>query len=230
MRARWVLLTAALLVSSVASPSLGAPIMDWDPAYFYEPGATPSNSIPLSELKIVGIISAFGPPLAFLDATDLTKDYTFYLYGLISNGTATIGPPATEFYITTYTGGTIEVYEGTPRDAVFDPNPPNLNVPSTFVNGTLILSGTVSNFFTQTNNFTPNMTGNAEGDITWTGGSLIGHVGGANPCPALFTGGMTWLPSVNIAGYLFRHDGKIDHECPTPSRSSTWGRMKSLYR
>jgi hypothetical protein len=208
-----------------------SPIVDWDPAYFYEPGAAFNNSIPGTELKIVGIVSAFGPPLAFLNANDPSKDYTFYVYGLISNGTATFGPPATEFYITTYTGGTIEVYEGTPRDAVFDPNPPNANVPSTFVNGTLILSGTVSNFFTQSNNFTANMTGNSEGNITWTGGSLIGYVlDGGTPCPALFTGGMTWLPSVNIQGYLFRHDGKIDHECPTPAKTSTWGRMKSLYR
>lgn len=230
MRASWILLTAVLLSGAATMPASGGPMVDWDPAYFYELGATPSNSNPGSEMKIVGIISAFGPPLGFLNANDPTKDYTFYIYGLISNGTATIGPPATEFYITTYTGGTIEVYEGTPRDAVFDPNPPNVNVPSTFVNGTLLLSGIVSNFFTQTNNFTTFMTGNSEGNITWTGGSLIGHVGGQSPCPALFTGGMTWLPSVNIAGYLFRHDGKIDHECPTPARSSTWGRMKSLYR
>jgi hypothetical protein len=213
-------------MASIAVPASGAPMVDWDPAYFYEPGATPYSSTPGSEMKIVGIISAFGPPLDFLDANDLTKDYTFYLSGLISNGTATIGPPATEFYITTYTGGTIEIYEGTPRDADFDPFPP-----VGFTDGTLLLSGTISGFFTQTNNFTPFMTGNAEGQITWTGGSLIGYVGGeANPCPALFTGGMTWLPSVMIPGYLFRHDGKIDHECPTPTRSSTWGRMKTLYR
>jgi hypothetical protein len=75
------------------------------------------------------------------------------------------------------------------------------------------------------------MTGNSEGQITWTGGSLFSYIlNNGVPCPALFTGGMTWLPSVNIAGYLFRHDGKIDHECPTPTKTSTWGRMKSLYR
>jgi hypothetical protein len=230
MRARWTLLTAALLAGALASPSSGAPIIDWDPAYFYEPGATPYSSTAGSEMKIVGIISAFGPPLDFLDANDLTKDYTFFISGLVSNGTVTIGPPATQFYTTTYAGGTITVYEGTPRDAVFDPNPPNATVPSTFVDGTPLLIGTVSGFYTQTNNFSAFMTGNAEADITWTGGSLIGEVGGENPCPALFTGGITWLPSVSIAGYLFRHDGKIDHECPTSTRSSTWGRMKKLYR
>lgn len=231
MRTRWTLLTAALLAFVVASPSSGGPIADWDPAYFWEPGATPSNSIPGSEMKIVGIISAFGPPLQFLDANDPTKDYTFYVSGLISNGTVTVGPVGTQFYTTTYNGGTIEIYEGTPRDAVFDPNPPNANVPSTFINGTLLLSGTMSGFYTQTNDFTAFKTGNAEGQITWTGGSLISHVGGAqNPCPALFTGGLTWLPSVLIQGYLFRHDGKIDHECPTGSGTDSWGRVKTLYR
>lgn len=231
MRASWKFLAAALLVGVLATPAAALPLIDWDPAYFYEPGATFNNSVPGTEMKIVGVISAFGPPLQFLDASDPTKDYTFYIYGLISNGTVTFGPIATQFYVTTYSGGTIEVYEGTPRDAVFDPNPPNANVPSTFTNGTLILSGVISNFFTQTNNFSPTMTGNSEGNITWTGGTLIGFVGGeANPCPGLFTGGMTWLPSVNIPGYLFRHDGKIDHECPTPTRPSTWGRMKALYR
>lgn len=230
MRAGWILTIAALLACAMPRPASAGPIVDWDPAFFYEPGATFSNSVVNTEMKIVGIVSAFGPPLGFLNANDPSKDYTFYIYGLISNGTATFGPPATEFYVTTYNGGTIELYEGTPRDAVFDPNPPNANVPSTFTNGTLLLSGTISGFFTQTNNFTPFMTGNAEGNITWTGGSLINYVGGQNPCPGLFTGGLTWLPSVNIPGYLFRHDGKIDHECPTPTRSSTWGRMKSLYR
>jgi hypothetical protein len=222
---------AAILASALASPLAAGPVIDWDPAFFYEPGATFNNSNSGSEMKIVGIISAFGPPLGFLNANDPSKDYTFYLSGLISNGTTTIGSAGSQFYVTTYTGGTIQIYEGTPRDAVFDPNPPNINVPSTFVDGTLLLSGTISGFYTQTNDFTTFMTGNAEGSITWTGGSLISYVGGADtPCPSLFTGGMTWLPSLMIPGYLFRHDGKIDIDCPTDSRTSTWGRVKALYR
>jgi hypothetical protein len=226
MSTRWTLLVVGLLVGALARSSAAAPVIDWDPAYFYEPGATPTSSTPGAEMKIVGVISAFGPPLDFLDATDPSKDYTFYLSGLISDGTGPpIGPPGTEFYITTYHGGTIEIYEGTPRDSDFDPFPP-----VGFTDGTLLLSGNVSGFYTQTNNFTPFMTGNAEANITWTGGSLLGYLGGENPCPALFTGGITWYPPVMIAGYLFRHDGKIDHECATPARTSTWGRMKKLYR
>ena len=139
------------------------------------------------------------------------------------------GPPATEFYTTEYTGGFIELYEGTPRDAVFTPNPPNGDVPSTFINGTLILSGQFTSLSTQTNNFTQFKTGNMEGEIAWTGGTLLSRVndGNGQPCPGLLTGGVTWEPSVVPAGYIFRHDGKIDLNCPVPVNVSTWGRIKS---
>jgi hypothetical protein len=225
MSARWTILIVGLLVGSLATSSSAAPVIDWDPAYFYETGATPTHSNSGSELKIVGVISAFGPPLADLNANDPTKDYTFVLSGLISDGTsAPIGPPATEFYLTKYQGGTIQIYEGTPRDSDFDPFPP-----VGFADGTLLLSGNVSDFYTQTNNFTAFMTGNAEGKITWTGGTRLADMA-VDGCPDFFTGGITWYPSLVIPGYLFLHDGKIDHECPTPARSSTWGRMKKLYR
>ena len=230
MSSRWLYLTAAFLLVGVAPPSSAAPVIDWDPAFFYEPDAIPTHSIAGREMKIVGVISAFGTPLDDLNANIQTLDYTFYISGLISEGTSPpIGPPGTQFYITTYTGGTIEIYEGTPKDAVFTPNPPNADVPSKFTDGTLLLSGTVSGFYTQTNDFTPFDTGNAECWITWTGGSRLADMAVEN-CPDLFTGGITWYPSVMIDGYLFRHDGKIDHECPTPARSSTWGRIKKLYR
>jgi hypothetical protein len=228
MRVAGTLLIAALLAGAAVSPAFSAPIVDWDPAYFWEPGATPTLSLPGGQMKIVGIVSAFGGPLAFLNANMPAKEYTFYVSGLTSTGTAPIPP----FYITAYNGGTIDIYEDSTPDAVFDPNPPNANVPSTFIDGTLILTGSISNFNTQTNTITPHQTGNAEGNITWNGGSLIALVGNGvgGTCPALFTGGLTWFSDVNIAGYLFRHDGKIDHECPTPTQPSTWGRIKTLYR
>ena len=41
------------------------------------------------------------------------------------------------------------------------------------------------------------------------------------PCPGLFTGGLTWRPTgdVLIPGYIFRHDGKIDLNCPVPAEN-----------
>jgi hypothetical protein len=231
MNAGWKLLTAAMLAGMLATPASSAPLIDWDPAFFYEPGATFDNSIPLSEMKIVGVVSVFGGALTYLNASMPGTEYTFFLEDLISDGTATIGPIATQFYITTYTGGTIKIYQDSSPDYAFTPNPENGDVPSTFTDGTVILSGTINGFFTQTNNFSSTQTGNAEGHITWTGGTLLGLMGDT-ACLDLFTGGLTWsqLPNVGIAGYLFRHDGKIDDECPTPTRPSTWGRMKALYR
>ena len=229
----WTLrLAAAILAASLAAPVIAGPIIDWDPAYFYEPGATPTHSIPGSPLAIVGTISAFGPPLDFLNASDPSKDYTFYVHGMISNGTTQSPfPPFGNFYTTTYTPGIIEVYEGTPRNAVFDPNPPNLNVPSTFTDGALILYGTISNLFWESNDFSTFKSGSAEGHIIWTGGLYLPNVSPSGiPCPSLFTGGTTWIPNLMIDGYLFRHDGKMDLDCPTGTRGATWGRLKTLYR
>jgi hypothetical protein len=224
----------ALMACALAAPSHAGPVIDWDPAYFYSTtaGVTATNAPLGSNMFIVGTVSVFGPPLNFLNASDPTKDYTFYIHGMTSNGTvATPVPSLGTAYVTTYTTGTIELYEGTPRDAAFDPNPPNANVPSTFTNGTLLLSGTFFNFYTQTNNFSNFSTGNAEANISWTGGTLLPFMSpGGQPCPSLFTGGLSWQAGVVIPGYVFRHDGKIDLECPTPARPSTWGKIKALYR
>jgi hypothetical protein len=231
MRLWMAIFGAALLMGAASRPATAGPPIDWDPAYFYAAGAT-ATSIPLgTELKAVGIISGFDVPFGDLNAGDPTREYTFVLYGLISQGTTSTGPPATTFYSTTFTGGTIEIYEDLSPESSFTPNPPNTAVPSSFSDGTLILSGSFTSFLTQTNNFTAFQVGNAEGNINWTGGTLLARTNrNGEPCPGLLTGGMTWRPDVLIAGYLFRHDGKIDLNCPTAAQSSTWGRLKSLYR
>lgn len=200
-----------------ANPADARIPIDWDPAYFWQVGATPTNAPAGGELKAVGIVSDFGPPLDFLDAHDPGKEYTFYLHGLISQGTVASGPPGTTFYVTEYTGGFFELYEDLSPESSFDPNPPNATVPSTYTDGTLLLSGYFTSFRTQTNNFTQYSVGNAEGTIIFNGGSLLSlwtnNVGQAE-CPGLFNGGTTWSGSALPAGYLFRHDGKLDLNCP----------------
>jgi hypothetical protein len=225
-------LSTALLAGALAGTAFaGGASIDWDPVYTWEAGATATNSPAGGQLFGVGVVSSFDAPFGDLDANDPTTEYTIYIYGLISQGTVATGPPSTTFYTTNYTGGTIEIYAGSPRNSSFDPNPPNTNVPSTFTDGTLILGGSFTSFYTQTNNFTAFDTGNMEGAIDWTSGTLLNRTynGIGEPCPGLFTGGITWEPSVLIPGYIFRNDGKIDLNCPTPTAPSTWGKIKSMY-
>ncbi|MEO5989887.1 MAG: hypothetical protein ABIU54_09285 [Candidatus Eisenbacteria bacterium] len=233
MKLRETILAAALLALAVVPTVQAAgPAIDWDPAYGWQAGGTPTN-LPLGgEFKMVGVISGFDVPLQELNALDPTKEYTFYVHNLISGGTVASGTPTMTFYETYFAGGTIEVYEDLSPDASFDPNPPNAGVPSDFIDGTMILSGNFSRFVVQSNNFTVYKVGNIEGDITWTGGTMLDRFRriGGEICPGLYAGGSTWNTSVVPAGYLFRHDGKIDLQCPTPTTGSTWGRIKSLYR
>jgi len=227
----WILLLALTFTGgALAQNAHAGASIDWDPIFTWEAGATATNSPPGGFLYGVGIVSAFDAPFGDLDPNDPAKEYTIYIYDLESQGTVTSGPPSTELYTTNYTGGFFAMYEGTPRNAVYTANPPNADVPSTFTDGILLLAGSFTSFYTQSNNFTTFMVGNMEGTIDFTGGTLLDRVNGSNgePCPGLFTGGMTWNPSVLIPGYIFRHDGKIDLNCPVGTEPSTWGRIKNL--
>lgn len=233
---RWMtVVVAALAIASTAAPARAiGPVLDWDPAYAWQPGGSPTNLPAGGFMVVVGIVSQFGPPLDFLNSTLPGTEYTFVVDNLLSGGTTTIGPPATEIYSTPYTGGVIQVYADPSPDAVFAPNPPNALVPSTFQDvAPPILTGTFTKFVVTTNNFTAFQVGSIEGDINWTGGTLIEYFrnGSGAICPGLFTGGATWntSPGIGIPGYLFRHDGKIDLQCPVPTQKSTWGRLKQLY-
>ena len=231
-----MLLCTALAIAAAPLPARAiGPIIDWDPAYMWQAGATPTNMPAGGVMHFVGTVSVFGPPLDFLNATMPATEYTFSGDGLVSLGTITFGPPATQIYSTSYTGGTIQVFADPTPDAVFAPFPPNAQVPSTFENDPPpILVGSFTRYVVTTNNFTAFQTGNIDGDINWTGGTLIDKMRGPSGaiCPGLFTGGITWntAPGIGIPGYLFRHDGKIDLQCPTPTRKSTWGVLKQLYK
>jgi len=234
---RWMtMMTAALLLAAGAAPARAiGPAIDWDPAYFWQTGGSPSDLPAGGILECVGIVSQFGPPLDFLNATFPGTEYTFYVTGLQSQGTTTFTSGTNEIYSTLYNGGTFELYADASPNAVFAPDPPNPDVPSTFLEDPpALLVGQFTSLHVSTNNFTQFQVGNIEGNIVWTGGTLLPLLAGpgGQPCPGLFTGGATWStePGIGIPGYLFRHDGKIDLQCPTPSRKSTWGELKTLYR
>ena len=232
MNFRYGLMGLILSGLVLAVPAAAGPFIDWDPMYLYGAGASTTLALPGAEMKGVGLVSYFDAPLADLNPNDPSTEYTFIVKGLIANPTVVSGIPSTQFYTTNYTGGRFELYAGSPRNSSFAPNPENAIVPSTFQDGTLLLGGNFTSFYTQTNNFTAFKTGNMEGAILWDSGSLLSRMNGGNgePCPGLFTGALTWNPTVLITGYVFRHEGKIDMNCPTPSNPSTWGKVKAQYR
>jgi hypothetical protein len=231
---RWITnLGAALLLALPAGQALAVgPMMDWDPAYFYFPapqpvGLSPANQPAGAIMRCVGQISLFGPPLDFLNANLATKEVHVLHRGFHvarHHDRREREPRGLHHELQRWH---VHLYEDAARNSVFAPNPENGQVPSTFTDGSApLLIGNFTGLTVTTNNFTQFKVGSIEGNIQWTGGTLIGELtgGGNEPCPGLFTGGATWntAPNIGIPGYMFRHDGKLDLQCPTAARKSTW--------
>jgi hypothetical protein len=222
-------------VAYAADTCVPGVLVDWDQGFAYETNYTPATftSAVGSNLVMVGRLVALCGPLGAYEGDDPVNEYTIYFYGLTSNGTTK--PTATR-WVTTYNGGLFAIYEGTPKDAPPDnampANPPNGSVPSTFTNGTAILSGTLSNFRTQIVLLSGNYSSSLAGNYTVTGGTQAALFAGTGLgiltgtwCPTGSGGNLCSLP----AGYSNVSNGKFDNP-PTPALGSTWGAIKALYR
>lgn len=211
-------------------------LLDWDQGFVYHTSYTPATftAAPGSQVTMVGRLVALCGPLSSLDANDPVKEYTIVLTGETTAGTTK--PTATRWTTSYNVSPQFFVYEGSPKDtpdpASMPASPPNATVPSTFTNGTLILSGTMTNFRTQivllSGNYSSTMTGNFQ----ITGGSLAGAFVGTGDglltgtwCPSGSGGGLCSLPT----GYSNVSNGKFDIPV-TPANGSTWGAIKALYR
>jgi hypothetical protein len=226
----------APLASAQCPPLSGpsSPMIEFDANCFaYETNYTPAtfNSAAGSQLTVVGIIDVFYAPLTFLTPGDPTKEYTFVLSGLVSNGTTSAVNGPTTIWTTDYAGGTFAIYEGSPENAplagAMPANPPNATVPANFADGTAILTGVLCGFQTQiskTSTFPAN--GSFRSNYHFDGGTLFANVGDAE---ALLSG--LWNVSSTLpAGYSAHPNGKFDSPPSTASKNSTWGTIKTLYR
>jgi len=185
-----------------------------------------------SVLSVVGIVDYFCSPLAGL-VPDATKEYTLYITNLTSNGTVHTPVGTTTFHQTAYAGGTWEIHEGSPKNAPTAgsmPALPSAQVPANFTDGPIVLSGTFANFSTTITQGPTSVNGSFRADYVATGGTYFGQVGGGQ---ALFQGlwCVTLAPSgCTPATYSAHADGKWDAPPKTPTQSSTWGTIKTLYR
>lgn len=160
----------------------------------------------------------------------LTADTTLYQYTYVVNGMTPVSTTAIGSYIIVdYTAGALSIYEdskfsGTAAD--YGNSPPNATAPSSFTDGTLFLTGTLNGFQYVFNNATN--TGSYNASYTVTGGSQIVNF------PVYQRDGWTFAGASGNAtnipdGYLHQVDGQ-NFLGPVPTRASSWGRLKTLYR
>ena len=196
-------------------------------------------SAPGSILTVVGHVNSFAAPLDFLNANMPAKEYTF-VWTFTSQGTVQTIPGRVwdTNYASTSQLGTLSVYEGMPPNSpttvALLPNPPNAQVPSTFGDGTLILSASIPYFHVQVTftgspqryagslNATYNVTGG-----TW--GYLFDPTAAANLTGLWCTLGSGLNQCTLPAGFSALISGKTESP-PVPTLRSTWGALKMLYR
>lgn len=185
-----------------------------NPGAFGEPG---SGYVGLGTVP-----SLFGPLVTNTSA----NEYTYVMQGFTPTGITPIGP----YDRIDYTSGVITIYEDsryTGTFADYGTNPPSALAPGTFTDGTPILIGTLTNFQFVVN--TTNGTGSFEAVFTITGGTQLGNF------PLSQRAGWTFAGSsgnaLNIpAGYAHQIDGQTFLNSPSPTRRTSWGRLKAGYR
>lgn len=243
MRQRFLLLSLIGAVALAVTPvqvlagDCVAPI-SWGTTFAYETDYANDVSNANSLLTLVGTVNCFNGSFSDIDPNAGTE-YSVYVFDLISQGTVVtpIPPVGQTAYETDYDGGTVQIWEDPTPDATFTVNPPNVDVPSTFSNGSLFLEGVLEGlkvtFFLDTNTgdwVSGNFDSGTPPGAVWTGGSAFDRVNiGGDGCPLRLTGGWNVTPSALPAGYTADVEGKIDVDCPTQLQGGSWGQLKDLY-
>ena len=218
---------ASVLLSAAPAYAADGVVIDWGQYCFgWETAYSGHISSPGSQLTIVGKILTFYDPFDDLDPA--TTEYTFIFQDLVSLGTMDYGGVVYETY---YSGGTFEIYEDPTNDYDFGTSPPNATSPSTFINGTLVLEGTLANFYVMMSLGPGGYSGTFTADFDFTGpvgGELYGRVEG---CYGALLGNWTDDPGIVLPGYDIHTDGKFDiDDCrPTATDQSSWGSIKGLF-
>jgi hypothetical protein len=219
--------TTAMAQCSV-TPGTGPMVILNTATFAYETGAAvtaPYVSTAGNGLNVVGLVQSFCSPFLDLNALMPASEFTVVYTGLTSLGTT---HPLSSVWTTNYGSGTFAIYQDTPPNApttAAGMPAPGASPPSSYTDGTLILSGTITGF-----NITANsVNASYVGTFTFTGGSLYSRVAG--------TGGINGNGNVCISGclppvggYSGQLTGKIDNPGITAAAGSTWGALKILYR
>jgi|WetSurMetagenome_2_1015567.scaffolds.fasta_scaffold100605_2 hypothetical protein len=247
----WVAAALGLLATALSAPVATAQCgsypgmmikFDGD-AWAYEPGYDAANifSTAGNQLTVVGTVSVFCYPFANFNPANPDTEYTFIWDGLVSQGTTSVAYLGTgRKYMTNYVGGNFRIYAGSPRNAP-TVTPPALPaggiVPDAFVDGTMILGGTMGPLYVEILKLPggTSYSGSFRADYWGTGGTLYGLVEDASSLltglwcpvpPSTSKPGTCSLPT----GWSAHPSGKWDMPGTVPTLPSTWGKIKTLYR
>jgi len=184
-----------------------------NPGVFGEPG---------SGYVGLGFVPGLFAPLV---ADTASNQYTYVISSLSPVSQTAFGT----FVIINYGPGSLSIYEdskssGTPAD--YGSNPPSAVAPATFTDGTLFLTGTLTNFQIVLN--TANGTGSYEANFEVTGGSQLVNVPSNQRTGWTFAGASG--NALNIPpGYAHQIDGQTFLNQAVRVRSASWGGIKARY-
>lgn len=218
-RSQWI--TAAALLCAASGAGAQNALIDYQ-GYAWETGGFPVSNAG-DVLSIVGIVDAldsrFGINLAL-------EEVTLHASGLTSTGQVDLGGGLLSI---AYNGGTIELYRDPSLDHDFGVNPPNPTAPPTFVNGSLLLGGTLDSFFM----FYDSATGSGafEANASFTAGSGLTTLNQLQANGYTFGGTLdTGASGGNVPlGYDLQVDGVIEVEVIVGVQQKNWSQIKSLY-
>ena len=154
-------------------------------------------------------------------------EYTYVLTGATSLSRLVSGP----FVVITYSGpATLTIYEdsrstGTAFD--YGVNPPNGTAPPSFIDGTAILVGEITDFFYIFNTATGS--GSYDASFEAVGGTQLGDIPVDQRTGWTFAGTTTNTASIP-EGYDHQVDGQTFLNKPTPATAASWGAIKRKYR
>jgi hypothetical protein len=162
----------------------------------------------------------------------LVSDQTNYQYTYVLSGTQSVSRLVSgSFVVISYAGPcSLTVYEdsrstGTAFDYGIDP--PNGTAPSSFIDGTPILVGEITDFLYIVNTATGS--GSYDAHFEAIGGTQLGNLPVGQRTGWTFSGVTTNTNSIP-EGYAHQVDGQTFLNKPTPARSASWGEIKRRYR
>lgn len=217
MKSLLLFVTLAVLLAAVPASAGQIILMDYT-GFAWETGGVPS-SLPGDVLELTAVAVDYDP---LFGVAASTAEVTIYIYGLISTGQFIDSFGNTRI---AYTGGMIEVYEGTLLDHDWGINPPNGEL-STFTNGSLLFEGQFTSFNLT---LTPDGQGAYDGNIDGVGGTAASICDGSANCAYTF-GGAFQRPIAQLpTGYDLQIQGTLEVDAAVPTQPTSFTAIKSLF-